>query len=246
MTAALLLPALVSAAPASADGAAAGRVPVLALPHYVPDGLRVSMEVPAGLTIAEIVAAALPGVDAEAGGRGHLRVALVTPRGTAVVPAAVWDRVRPHAGVRVVIRAVPAGGGLRSILQVVVAVAAAVFAPYLAPFLAPLVGAQAALGIAGLAITTVGGLLINALVPPPGANREAEKPNYAIAGWRNPFRPDGVMPAVLGKIRVAPPFGAPNYTEIVGNKQYVRAAFLLGHGELVISEPRIGDTPLDK
>ncbi|MEP3303559.1 MAG: phage tail protein, partial [Roseibium sp.] len=101
---------------------------------------------------------------------------------------------------------------------------------------------------AGLAVA--GSLLVNSLIPPStprvaGTELQAETPLYQISGWQNQMTPDGVVPSILGKVRVAPVFAAPSYTEIVGDDQYIRALFTFGYGEVELSEMKIKDTTVD-
>ncbi|TCP88910.1 hypothetical protein C8J31_10279 [Rhizobium sp. PP-CC-2G-626] len=227
-------------------------VPVLIAPMIDPGAGRIDSEMPFGSTVAEIVRASLPGAsEAEL---SRVRVMLVSAKGAAVVLAGVWHRVRPFVGTRVVIRLVPAGKFLRSVLTIIVAIAAIAAGQIWGAGLAAsgfgtglglsVAGAQ---GLIGLGVTFIGNMLINALVPPPKSpEAEKSKNTYTISQFRNDFRPDGVVPDVMGKHRYAPPFAAMSYSEIVGDQQYIRALFCFGYGPLTISDIRIGDTPLSK
>lgn len=209
-----------------------------AAPLFDPGAGRSDLELPAGLTIAEIVCMALPGLSDAA--RQQARVLLVTASGSAAVPSRLWHAVRPKPGVHVVIRLIPRGDALRSILSIVVSIAAIALGGPLAGML----GVTSTLGVslvtAGL--TVVGNLLINALIPPP--KQEDAKNSYTINGWRNALTPDGAVPVVLGTMRYAPPFAAMSWSEIVGDVQYVRALFTFGYGPLNLTDFRIGETSL--
>lgn len=224
-------------------------VPVLTATAFDPGALRAEIELPEGLTIAEIVRAALPGAnDADL---DRARVALVTPRGSMIIERSRWHAVRPKPGVHVVIRIIPGKGALRAVLSIVIAIAAVALAQIWGPALgASLFGSATyatAVGSAlvGIGVTVLGQLLINALIPPvkPDTDR---KNSYSISGWRNRLDPDGCVPFVLGTMRYAPPFAARPYTEIVGDDQYVRAVFVVGEGEVDISDIRIGETSIDE
>ncbi|MBZ4022204.1 phage tail protein [Rhodobacter sp. TJ_12] len=210
---------------------------VLAAPQFDPGTGRRAFEVPQGLTVAEIVAKALPMArDADL---ARTRVALVTDNGTQIVPRELWALARPRPGVRVVIRVVPGEGALRSVLSIVVSIAAVALTGLLFPELA--VGSwQWGLAVAGFSI--VGQLLVNALIPP--AKPDEQRDSYAITGWKNRYDPGAAVPVVLGTMRFAPPFAATPYTEIVGDDQYIRALFCLGEGELSIDDMRLGETSL--
>lgn len=212
-------------------------------------GSGVVLEVPAGLTIDEILNIALP--DARTVAADRVRVALVTDVGSEIVLPALWARVRPRPGVRIVIRIVPGEGGLRGVLSIVASVAAyalgGVFGPAVGGWLLPgaTTAVQTAVGGALVAggVSVLGALAVNALIPLPKANNKA-RATYSIGGWQNRFDPGGVVPFVIGEMRYAPPFAARPYTEIVGDDQYLRALFTCGEGALQIDDIRIGETSI--
>lgn len=217
---------------------------VLALPHFDPQARRVARELPAGMTLAEIVRVTVPMLAED--DLGQCRVALVTPQGSEIILPEHWARVRPRPGVHVVIRVISDKSSLRSILSVVVAIAAVAAGQYWA------IGAigsstfaiSSALITAG--ITVVGNLLINALIPPVKPDDRDAENRYAISGFKNTLDPDGAVPMVLGQIRYAPPFAALSYSEIVGDWQYIRSAFNFGEGQVGISDIRIGETSISE
>lgn len=218
-------------------------VPITAMRHIDPAAARLRVELPEGLTIAEIVSHVMPGLPDTALPR--VRVVLVTPKGEIAIRQGLWHRVRPHAGVHVVVRLVSGKGVFKSLLMVLVSIAAAALAGPLALLLTGPIGTSSiAYGVlkAGitLALTMVGGLLVNALLPPD--EPEKEKPAFAISSWRNRFTPNQPVPDPMGKIRFAPPFAASSWTEVVGDVLYSRALFLIGYGPVDISEMKIGDT----
>lgn len=221
-----------------------GTIPVLAAPLLDAGAGRRLLTMPESSTLADIVAAAMPGLGRDALDR--VRVAMVTAAGSVVVEREHWHRVRPRAGVHVVIRLLPGDDFLSSILQVVVSIAAVALGQFWGVGLAGTFGLSAGAwqGIIGLGVTAIGGLLINALIPP--AKNEKERPNYTINGWRNEMRPDGVVPLVLGKVRYAPPFAASSYSEVAGDWQYVRFLMTAGYGRVLWSEPRIGETAISQ
>ncbi|PTW61439.1 hypothetical protein C8N35_102148 [Breoghania corrubedonensis] len=223
-------------------------ISALAMPGLDPGTARISRVLPAGATVAEIVAEMLPGY---VGPQAGIRVVLVTERGSLVVSAEIWHRVRPKAGVRVIVRVVPGKGALRAILTIVVLIAAVAIAAFLGPMLAGTFGLTAATWttIITTTIVTAGNLLINALIParPPRIADAAKEANrYTISGLRNQANPDGAIPAVLGKMRVAPVYACAPYTEVVGDNQYIRALFCVGYGHVKISDIRLGETSIDE
>jgi predicted phage tail protein len=224
-------------------------VPVVAAPVFDPDQTcRIELNMPAGLTVTQIVERACPGLAAEFW--DELRVVLVTPKGEMAIKCEYWHVVRPNAGVRTIIRLRPAGSNktLASVLIAVVSVAAMALGAFVAPLIIPATGFAQTLvqGLITTGLTLAGSLLIRALIPPTGMeNRSQERrENYSISGWRNEARPGEPIPVPFGKIRMAPLFAAGSYTEIVGDTQYVRALFTFGPGRLKISDIRIGDTPV--
>lgn len=218
-------------------------VRLVSQPVTDPGSGRVSIEAPQGLTLAEMVELAMPGLPET--GLARLRVSIVGPRGAWVIERTVWHRVRPAAGMTVVVRLVPGKGQVGTILSVVVTVAAIALGQLWALPLATTLGIST--GVAGALITAgvgiAGNLLLQALFPA----REKEsgaKPHYTVEGFRNSLNPDGDMPMVMGEHRFAPPFAMTPYSQIIGDDQYVSLLLLVGLGPHEIGGIRIGDTPL--
>ena len=191
---------------------------------------RREIQLPAGLTLAQMVEIAQP----DEGLRGFECVFI----GSMMIPRERWHVVRPKPGVVVVIKVVPGGGGVGRILAFA-ALAAAVIA--IAVFAPPLVGA-----LLGPAVAIGGSLLINTLLPAPvpkisqGVGTTSQ--TYAIAGSRNSANVWGKVPFVMGLFRFTPPFAALPYREVLGGQVYWRAMFCIGHGPVQIQEIRIGST----
>lgn len=223
-----------------------GLVSVLAAPALDPGHGRITAEFPEGMTIAEIVDQVLPD---RAIGREYIRVALVNDRGVQIVPPAIWHRAYPHAGVRVIIRVIPGKFALRSILQIVVSIAAIALGQFWAAslgFVSGTIGFSVVSGLIGIGVSVLGNLLINALIPPEKPQTQERENRYAISGWRNRLDREGAVPAVLGRIRYAPPFGALSHSEIVGNWLYIRSLFNFGYGRLSLDGLRIGETSISE
>jgi DNA-binding protein YbaB len=158
------------------------------------------------------------------------------------------------------LRVCPTGGGgdgggknvLKIIATIALVVVAAYFGPALGGALLP-AGTSAATAAAvgtGL-IMTVGSFAINALIPPPqlqldsrGGGAAKESPTLSITGAGNRMNPYGVVPRVFGQYKVYPTMAAQPYTEISGNKQYLRLLFDFGYGELSLSDLKIGNTAI--
>ncbi|MGW1423668.1 host specificity factor TipJ family phage tail protein [Bradyrhizobium manausense] len=227
----------------------------LILPHLDVAKARKVMTLAPGLTIAEMVAAAFPDLPE------HRDVRVVI--GADVIAQALWRRIRPHDGTTVVIRLVPAGNDtLRSVLTVAVIVAAIsvgqFYAPEIAGALLP-AGSLTGLGASTIApelisvvsaLTTAavafaGTAALNALIPPASIGDQGNTTNLnAITGVQNSSNPGGVIPSILGRHRYAPVYAAPPYTEIIGDDQYVIAAFEFGFGPYNFYNHQLGDTPI--
>lgn len=221
-------------------------VPVIARPVMGPDAGAPAEVMAAGLTLAEIVEAALPGLPREAW--PGLRLTMVHGDRVVPVPCTLWHRVRPHAGTHVVIRMVPGYTVLANVLLTVVSTAAAELGAIWGAALIPQAGTLQSVvsGLLTAGLTVLGSLLVNALIPQPSVDRGERRSSYAISGWRNEMRPGAPVPLSIGRHRYSPPFAAPSYTEIVDDVQYVRALFTFGYGRVDISDLRLGDTPLSE
>lgn len=235
---------LAVAKPAALEGEVLGRedcVRVVGVPHPFATQATV-MDLPAGLSIAELLAESCGKVPVSA------RVFL----GPHLIDRRLWHAVRPKPGTRLSYRVLMGGGGgiFRTLLPLVFVVAAAFLAPYLAGALGLTAGTlsfQIVSGLIGLAITAIGNFLVNALFPikPPKLG-EAKRgdPVNSISSARNQSDPWGAVPVILGRHRVAPKYAASPWTEIIGNEQYLRLLFCVGFGPLQLEDLRIGETPI--
>jgi predicted phage tail protein len=224
--------------------------PVLVAPHFDPTVGRESIDVPEGLTLAQIVDYAMPGLAPS--DRAQLRVTVASPAGAYVVPHGIWAFTRPKTGMQVILRLIPSGDGARAVLSAVVAIGAIALGQFWAGQMIATAGLGQSLLATGLAagLSVVGNMLVNALVPaqqvkPLSQSAYSEQSAYSINGWSNTARPGEPVPYVLGRMRMAPPFAATSYTEIYGDDQYVRALFCFGYGPLSIEDIRIGDVSID-
>lgn len=250
--------------PAAAGLPGAGAVRVVCRPHPFAEE-RIDALVPEGLTLAQIVAALIE----DPALRAHARVWLADRTLTSephAMPASHWHRVRPRAGAAVLIRVVPMGGGgggknpLRVVLSIAVIAASFFLGPQLGvalglPTASTLGGLLAApinlaAAVGGFIITTVGTLLINALVPPPRPQLSAlslgarSSPALALTGTSNRAAPYHPVICVYGRVRVFPVLAARTLTESEGDESYLRALFDFGYGPIELSDIRIGAVPL--
>ena len=150
--------------------------------------------------------------------------------------------------------AVGDGGGtdpLRTVLQIAV-IAAAIYVPGGQGFLG--LGIESALGqaLVGAAIGVVGGLVVNALVPPPalraGGVPAGPEPVYSIIGASNQARPYSAIPLVCGTHRLWPDVSIAGYAEHVDDEQFFLGVFGCGAGanlHVPSTEWRIGEDRFD-
>lgn len=227
----------------------------LILPHLDVAKARKMVSLAPGLSIAEMVASVFPDLPVQR----DVRVVI----GADVIPHASWPRVRPREGTTVILRVVPAGGDtLRSVLTVAIIVAAIsvgqFYAPGIAGALLPagsltglgasaiapeLISVVSALTTAGVAFA--GTAALNYLIPPTTLGDQGTTTSLnAITGVQNTSNPGGPIPSILGRHRYAPPYAAPPYTEIIGDDQYVIAAFEFGFGPYNFTNHQLGDTPI--
>lgn len=144
-----------------------GTIPITTAQFFDPSVGRKNLTMPIGATIADIVAAALPGLGKDALPR--VRVMLVNDASSIVIEKKNWHCVRPRAGAHVVIRLIPGDDALRGIMQVVVSVTAIALGQYWALGLGFKVGTHAfnmVSSLVGLGVTPIGGLQVNPLSPP--------------------------------------------------------------------------------
>lgn len=199
---------------------------------------------------------------------GIVRTAIVHINGRRVPRAAWCDTYLKESDlVSVAVPLMGGGGGggknpLRTILSLVVIGVAAVATMWVGG--TGLFGAKGLLAgmglewgatagaIAGGLVMMGGMLLVNALCPASmpklsmnTGQQESSQRIWSIDGAQNKADPYGVVPTVLGKIRVAPRFAAQSYSVIKDNDQYVRYLYVVSTGDCSVSEPRIGDTALE-
>lgn len=244
-------------------------VDVVARVHPILYTRRITLCLPAGATIAQMIEIAAPAP----GLRPHIAVTV----GGEIVAPKDWGRVRPRPGHLVVINVTPGKGGgknpFRMLLSIAVMAAAAFLAPMIASALAPelawgasIEGALGTFGTysmqfgalklaIGAGISMLGNMAINAIAPPPRPQLSAlsgtgtatmarVSPTLAITGAGNRANPYGVVPRVLGRHRMYPPLGARYHTELQGDDQYLRCLFDFGYGPLELSDIRIGTTAI--
>lgn len=211
---------------------------LIARPHPL-HGEPVYCQVRAGQTIARML--------------GEVSDHAIVSIGGHDVPRKLWAHVKPKAGQHIHITIAPQGGKAGKWVRIVALVALTFFTAGIASG-AYLAGTATALGVSGATLAAVVGLVgtmaINALLPPPGfgAGGQGGQDPYnqlqAITGTQNQATPYGPIACVVGQAKLFPQHAALPYTEISGDDQYLRMLLDLGHGDLDISDIKIGETAI--
>lgn len=172
-----------------------------------------------------------------------------------------WETFVVKEGSRVEYRAV-AGGGRSTgrIIGMIVIAVAAWWAGGMAgaAFSGSAFGSTAATtGMAGMfgaavsvAVTMVGGMLLNAIFPIRPVSKQDQtneqgKPTWMLQGGVNQQMKFGAIPVVLGKMRFTPPAAIETYYEAEETTSNLRTVLCWGYGPLDITDIRIGDERLD-
>ena len=180
-----------------------------------------------------------------------------------LVPRHEWETARPAAGQLVTIKVTPTGGddsGGKDFLRIIATIAViaiSIYAPYAAGLTTVLESGATVLSTSGVAlsfaISTVGMLAINALIPPQMPKTDAASGSstgpdiYSIRGTRNTVDPWGVCNKIYGRHKVYPKYAALPYTEMLGDEQYLRCLFDIGQIPLhtEFDTIKIGETDIN-
>lgn len=163
-------------------------------------------------------------------------------------------RVVPKRNATILVAPNIRGGSGREVFKQVAVLAVVAAITIAAPFSAPVTAALAA--GAGIATT----LLLNALIPPitPGLGGlgdlgdASSSQMYTITSQQNSIKKFGHVPKVYGKYRMFPTIASNPYTEIETSPdtgeliQYYYAIYDFGLGPAIVSDLKIGDTPLSE
>ena len=99
------------------------------------------------------------------------------------------------------------------------------------------------------AIMVAGGMMINALLPPPGlpgsATPSQGSPTYSLAAQGNTARLGQPIPVHYGRTICYPDFAAQAYTEYDNNEQYVNMLLCIGQGRHTISNVKLELTSIE-
>lgn len=146
------------------------------------------------------------------------------------------------------------GGSGKSIMGVVALIALTVLAPYAVGALgaagATALGTSAATltfagKLAAAAIIGAGALVVSHfLKPKAGGKTNASEELYNFGFQGNQARPMQPIPVQNGRVRFAPDYAAPTYSEYAGDTMIDYALFALTCGRMQVEELLIGDTPI--
>ncbi len=147
--------------------------------------------------------------------------------GEAYIPGSDWTATYPPPGSMISIRVLPQGAVGRMIGMIFIAIAAIVTTMLTAGALAPAWYAMGVGALAGMAVSIIGNMVLNALIPPVGnanktLNGAGNSPAYSLSAGSNVINLYGPVPKILGRNLICPNFGARTYTETVGGYQYLR------------------------
>lgn len=155
-----------------------------------------------------------------------------------------WNLVRPNSGSSIIIGLAPTGGDL---FKTIALIAVSSLAPGIAGFIAPnLQGIGLKLLTAGIGL--IGTLLVNALFPPPSPatqrSRAQESPTLTISGQSNSPYQYGPVRRVYGTHKIYPAVVGSQFTQTVGESQFLYGLYDFGYGPLDVNDIRIGNTPI--
>lgn len=147
--------------------------------------------------------------------------------------------------------AVPRGGGQggnsqgKQIAGMVAALALSIAAPMIGGWAAGALfgGSALAANLVTAAVMVGGGLLLNALFPPPQETSQSEAEQvYSVNAASNQATPLDLLPDLYGRLRFAPRHASRPYSEFQGNDQYLYQLFLVTVGKADVPKIEIGET----
>lgn len=190
------------------------------------------------------------------------------------ISQSLWKTRKLGDGELLRFRLLPAGGGgsggknpLRTILTVIVAVAAVAVTAMVGGWalgveaLTKMTAAgltlnsagTALVALSGLAVSTIGMVLVNAIAPIKaptlgglGTSTRDESQVYGLSAGQNAINQWGRVPVPLGRGRFAPPKAASPYTINKGDDQYLHELLCIGIGDLEVSDIKIGTTAIEE
>ncbi len=158
-------------------------IPAVLDPLFDPGCGRITMTMPQGLSVNEIIGLLAPHYSEER--LENLRVTLVTDQSAWVVERQHWHSIRPKQGVTLLVRIIPGFSGFTALVTLAVQFASSTLATTL--------GTKLGLGQIGTAILSaglsfLGALQIDSLIGKDKSDEQSERPSYSIAGFQNELR----------------------------------------------------------
>jgi hypothetical protein len=162
-----------------------------------------------------------------------------------VIAREQWDFYLIRERDLVQVRAMVQGGDDSDVYSTVLTIAVLVVAAEFGPAVNSVFGLSATSVVGGALITMGGMYLVSQMNQPPetGDYSFSPSPNYSISGSRNQSRLGQPMQLVIGRHRQYPDTGA---KPLIVNKggQWLYQTFHHGLSDVVLSDFKIGDTPL--
>lgn len=201
-----------------------------------------------GATLSEIMSRT-PGLPADFKDVGVILL------GDNVIPRSKWNRVRPRAGKEdpnwvhfyYPIRKGGGGGAGKAILGVAAAVGLTLVTSGIAGGALATSGGLFAAGstsakVLSAAVGLAGSLAISALTPPPSVPKAEDERKQRFSGFSgNVLEPGGIVPWVIGQMRVEPPAACYPLVELVGDDTETAEIVLLYGGPVEWSDIRVDD-----
>lgn len=165
-----------------------------------------------------------------------------------------WATTVLRAGQQVTYKTIPQGRqALRTLLMIAVVVISQGMALQVAGALFPtLTGTAAVFAVAAtqMALTAIGMMLVNALVPirPPKIEPpETTQQLNLFSGSANRANPYGAIPVVLGRLQFTPPLGSQPYIDTQTTTSYMHMQLVWGFGPLRVDQDQfyVGASKID-
>lgn len=144
---------------------------------------------------------------------------------------------------KVVIKVIP-GNEAGDIFKTILAVAVGGF---VANALFGTIGGYAGTALRSATTFYVSSKVSARLISPPSpisTSDSIDPRNPTISATRNKTNPYGIVPTLLGKMKIFP-YKVGEFTELVGKDIYLNTLFCLGYGRIDISDIKIGETDID-
>jgi len=168
-----------------------------------------------------------------------------------VIPQERWSNVKLKRNAPILLMVVPQGGGFSNVLRTLAIITVAIVANAYIPGAGGSIAAQIGHAMGVAAVTMGASLALNAVFPPPTADRPqlgnglGEADTFSWNSTNNQLLTYQAVPRVYGRVKVAPPYAAKPFVESIGAQQYLYLLFDFGYGPLELEDLRIGENPID-